>query len=72
MIRAIRFDPEAERELEDIVRWYEARRPGLGSAFAEALDDILAIAAETPLAFVAVEGSELNLGLRRSTLSHFP
>ena len=70
--RTIRFEAGAERELDEIVRWYEERRAGLGSAFAEAIDDILAIVAETPLAFVAVEGSDPALGLRRATMARFP
>jgi plasmid stabilization system protein ParE len=72
VIRPIRFEGAAERELEAIVRWYEERRSGLGGAFAEAIDDILSIVAETPLAFVGVEDSDPNLGLRRATMAHFP
>jgi plasmid stabilization system protein ParE len=54
------------------VRWYEERREGLGVAFAGALEDILAIVAEAPLAFVTVEDSDPSLGLRRATMARFP
>ena len=72
MTRTIRFEAAAERELDEIVRWYEERRVGLGSAFVAAIDNILAIVAETPLAFVAVEGSDAAQGLRRATMARFP
>jgi mRNA-degrading endonuclease RelE of RelBE toxin-antitoxin system len=37
-----RFHPEAERELFDAAAWFEARRPGLGDRFADAVDEIFA------------------------------
>jgi toxin ParE1/3/4 len=68
----IRLDHAAEAELAEIARWYDDRRPGLGRAFVEAVDDILAVVAETPLAFVAVERADPRLGIRQAPMARFP
>ena len=44
----ITFLPEAEEEIEASVRWYEARRRGLGLEFIAALDRALTRIAESP------------------------
>lgn len=72
MTWTIRLDHAAEAELAEIARWYDERRPGLGGAFVEAVDDILAVVAETPLAFVAVERADPQLGIRRAPMARFP
>jgi toxin ParE1/3/4 len=69
---ALRFDPAAEAEFAAIVNWYNDRRSGLGRAFSEAVDDMLAVIAETPLAFAAVEQLEPKVALRRAPMARFP
>lgn len=45
----IRFEPEADNELVAAFDWYEARRPGLGQDFVDAVDDALARLVELPV-----------------------
>jgi plasmid stabilization system protein ParE len=42
------FLPEASSEVEEAYGWYESRKPGLGSRFLQALEDVLRQAAEFP------------------------
>ena len=48
-------------------QWYEAKRPGLGQEFGQALDVLVARIAESPLAFPRVHSES-----RRAVLSRFP
>jgi plasmid stabilization system protein ParE len=47
----IRFRLAAARELAADVRYYDRSRPGRGQGFTDAVDQILARIAESPLAF---------------------
>jgi toxin ParE1/3/4 len=67
MNRPIVFRPEAERELLDAERWYEARKAGLGRQFREALDGTLARVGTLPQSFPAVHGDK-----RRALVPRFP
>jgi hypothetical protein len=63
------FRPEAEAgfELLEARSWYEKQRPGLGCAFADAVEDVLAGISQTPLAYPFVRGET-----RRALVQRFP
>ena len=67
MNRPVVFRPQAERELLDAERWYEDRRPGLGSQFRGALDRTLSRVSALPLSFPA-----LDVDKRRALVPGFP
>ena len=48
MKRTIRTGEPASEELIDAVRWYEARRPGLGGEFFDAVVDMLTLIEARP------------------------
>lgn len=50
------FRPQAEAELLEARAWYEKQRPGLGQAFAAAVDRALAGIVQNPLAYPRVHG----------------
>jgi plasmid stabilization system protein ParE len=62
-----RFRPAAVADLEDAYRWYEARRPGLGIEFVDAVEDALVEVTERPTAFGFV-----HRHVRRVLLRRFP
>jgi hypothetical protein len=49
--RQVVFRPEAEDEVLEVREWYETRRPGLGSEFAQAVDAIVGSIVENPLLY---------------------
>ena len=59
--------PEAEEELLEVRRWYDARREGLGDEFAAEVDALVVRIVANPLAFRRVRG-ETRLGV----LNRFP
>jgi len=59
--------PEAEADVVAARRWYEKQRPGLGDAFTERVEEILARIAQTP-EFYAVA----LRGVRCGKLRQFP
>ncbi len=61
------FHPEASAEFTAAVEWYEGERPGLGAAFAAAVQQTVHQAAETPLA-----GAPVGAALRRVLVPAFP
>ena len=67
--RRIVFRPEVEDDALEVRDWYEARRPGLGREFGEALDLLLSGVVEGPLAFPRVHfdtpGRVIPLSVRR-------
>lgn len=67
MTRPVVFRPQAEHELLEAERWYEGRRPGLGSQFRAALDGTLARIGDQPLTFPVVHGEK-----RRALVPRFP
>ena len=67
MTRSVRFRSEAEAEALEAQRWYEVRRPGLGTEFAEAVEHTLSRIAGNPAAFPKVRGET-----RRAVLPRFP
>ena len=67
MTRSVVFRPQAEDEVLEVERWYEARREGLGSEFGAAVDEMIARIVDNPLAFQRVRGET-----RRGVLQRFP
>jgi len=61
------FRPQAESELLDAQVWYEDQQPGLGQAFAAAIERALADIVERPLAYPRVHGET-----RRALVHRFP
>ncbi|MDQ6949021.1 MAG: type II toxin-antitoxin system RelE/ParE family toxin [Actinomycetota bacterium] len=72
MRRAVRFGPEASSELADASRWYEDRRPGLGSMFLEAVEATVQSVASWPASGTRVEGLADALDVRRAPVSRYP
>jgi plasmid stabilization system protein ParE len=65
--RALVVGPIAEREIEHAAGWYEAREPGLGSAFIDEVLRALDAVHEAPESF-----PPLRLPYRRKLLDRFP
>lgn len=58
---------EAEADVDEAFRWYEARRVGLGREFVDEVDGAFARALEAPSTFPVA-----YRGLRRLVLKRFP
>lgn len=67
MTRSIHFRPQAEDEVLKARQWYEGRKPGLGSEFADAVNDIILRIVDNPSAFPIAHGET-----RRAVLRRFP
>jgi toxin ParE1/3/4 len=65
----VRFRPEARAETLEAKVWYEAHAPGLGQAFARALETAIQSAVRAPLAFPSVEGDCRRVLMRRFPFS---
>lgn len=63
-----RFRPEAAAEYLGAIRFYEARRRGLGAALIADFEHAVALAVERPLAWRQVHPT----GIRRLGLARFP
>lgn len=59
--------PEAERDIEEAIAWYEAQRTGLGAEFVDAVSERLVSIAENPEAY-----SVIMKETRRALLRRFP
>ena len=67
MSRPIRFDPAAQRELNEAAEFYDAEDPGLGDAFLDAIERAFKQIQAFP------ESSPISLGsLRTKVLPAFP
>jgi plasmid stabilization system protein ParE len=66
-VRRIVFRPEAEDEVLEVRQWYESRRVGLGSEFAQATHLLVERLSSNPLAFPRVNGE-----IRRAVFTRFP
>jgi plasmid stabilization system protein ParE len=63
----IRFVPEAAKDLDDAVEWYEAERKGLGKRFARIVDESILRIARYP-----IFASEVKPNIYRSLVKRFP
>jgi len=70
--REIRLELEAEEELRQAARWYDQRRPGLGSEFLSAVAAAFSLLAEQPTLGAPVPGVRTDLPTRRVLLRRFP
>lgn len=68
----IRFDLEAEQELEAAAIFYEQRRDGLGKTFLNAIDDAVGRLRDAPRRFRWAPNIPQELGVRRILLVKFP
>ena len=67
MIRRIIFDPEANEEFLEGMRWYEDSRPGLGWSFFRAVDAAVSMIEKNPGI-----GSPVAADIRRNLVRRFP
>ena len=67
MKRRLVLKPEAQLDAEEAAFWYDLQKPGLGNRFTQELDQLLQRMTEYPRQF-----PELEFGIRRSLLQHFP
>lgn len=59
--------PEAEADIGEAYRWYEAQTDGLGEEFLRAVDACFATVQRTPMAYTPV-----HKNVRRALLRKFP
>jgi plasmid stabilization system protein ParE len=67
----IRIGQEAEAEMAEAARWYEAHRAGLGIEFLEAVDDAVVRIAEMPRMGSPISGVA-DQAIRRRAVRRFP
>ena len=72
MSKRILVVEEAEAELVAAVRWYDARRSGLGSEFRDSIDNALRKLVERPVAAAPVAGVSPVIGAKRVFVERFP
>jgi hypothetical protein len=72
MIRRIIVLDEAEDELIAAERWYEARLPGLGREFRNAIDEAMERLESAPLAAAPLLTVPASIGARRVSVKRFP
>lgn len=68
----VRFSAEAASELDAAAAWYDEQQQGLGEAFVDALDAVLAHLADWPGAGALVSGLAGGLDVRRVPVRRFP
>lgn len=68
----LRFEAEAECELEEATRWYEEQRPGLGERFLHAVDIAVEQIRQLPAAGAPVRHVPASLGVRQVPVDSFP
>jgi hypothetical protein len=67
MSRPVVLDPEAQAEFDDGYDFYEARRVGLGGAFADAVEAVVCGIRATPGMHAAVFGGRWCVGFRTAS-----
>jgi plasmid stabilization system protein ParE len=68
----VRFDVEAQAELDDAIDWLECQRSGLGRRFLVAVEAALGLISKFPLAGFPVPGVDDPPGVRRAPVKRFP
>ncbi|MBP7586820.1 MAG: type II toxin-antitoxin system RelE/ParE family toxin [Thermoanaerobaculia bacterium] len=68
-MKPVRIAPPAAEEFSEAVRWYEAKRTGLGSEFYDAVSSAVDLVSEHPEVGVGVESSR---PLRQFRVDGFP
>lgn len=57
--------PAAAADLDEAFHWYEAQRPGLGSQFLKAMEEVFQAVSETPPAYPVVHRDTCRAHVRR-------
>jgi plasmid stabilization system protein ParE len=65
MNRGLIVEPEAEAEIDDAARWYDAQNPGLGADFLRAVQVALAAVQRNPFQYQSVDGEVRRVSVRR-------
>src|SRR5438309_10187413 len=65
MNRELIVEPEAEAEIDEASRWYDAQSPGLGADFLRAVQATLAAVQRNPFQYQIVDGEVRRGGVRR-------
>jgi plasmid stabilization system protein ParE len=65
MNRDLIVEPEAEAEIDEASRWYDAQSPGLGAEFLRAVEAALGTIARNPLQYQIIHGEVRRAGVRR-------
>lgn len=72
MTRPLRVEPEAEKELDEAVSWYEAQRPGLGPRLIAVVGVTIDRIRRFPHAGAPVPHVPEDLPARRAVVKGFP
>jgi toxin ParE1/3/4 len=72
MTLPVRFDLEAEEELDAAAIYYETRRPGLARTFLDAVSEAVFRLSENPKRHTLPAGVPEELGVRRVLVRRFP
>lgn len=72
MIRKLRILAAAAEEAAEAAAWYENERPGLGSAFAHAVDEALDLLEEEIVPLTSLPGEAAARDVKRLMLKRFP
>ena len=72
MTKPLRTEEEADRELEEAVRWYEAKRSGLGAELLASVDVTLEQVVRFPGTGTPVPRVPAGLPVRRRPVEKFP
>lgn len=72
MSLSIEFEPQAAREVEHAVDWYEGRRAGLGSDFLRIVDVTVDRIAQRRLPGSPVPGIAIAAAVKRVPIPRFP
>jgi hypothetical protein len=68
----LRVHPRAKAEIRDGVIWFEAKRPGLGDEFVDAVEEGLAEIESHPDRFALLETNRSRREIRRYIPGRFP
>lgn len=73
-MKPVVFEPDAEAELYEAARWYEARKRGLGTGLLDEVDAANRAIEDQPRRFpaVAMSGRSGDAEVRRVVLQRFP
>ena len=72
MTSGFRYHPEASKELDLAIDWYEAATPGLGPEFFDDVESAVREVRTRPAQWPLDPGVSSSLGVRRRLLRRFP
>ncbi len=65
-MKPVLFTAEAEADVDEAFRWYEAQRPGLRAGFRRALDIAVEVVGSRPATYAIIHPDEGRDGKRRA------